>query len=226
MVAGEDADRLKGKTLIDDNIGCDNETGEALVDNRVVDVVKSETAEVGRGIADVSKIEETTDSIVGISEKLIEESSVEVATEGTVEVVGGVTGTEELPKTVESATVDKSTVAEGDVGTALNDADTPEEVTRTVDKVAVVEDDVRTALVERATPKDVAMTVDKAVDVEDGAGTALEERLSAFIMSAAFSATPYTTACKCAAGIIGNIPASTTLKFCVPTQIAELAWLL
>jgi len=31
-----------------------------------------------------------------------------------------------------------------------------------------------------------------------------------------FSATPYTTACRCAAGIMGNILASTILRFCVP----------
>lgn len=106
-----------------------------------------------------------------------------------------------------------------------------------VDKVIVVENDVGTVLIEVATAKDVARTVDKAVAVEDGAGTALEERLSALMMSAAFtraldsyctkleselrtfSATPYTTACKCAAGITGKIPASTTLKFCVPATI-------
>lgn len=85
-----------------------------------------------------------------------------------------------------------------------------------VDKVAIVGDDVGTALVGTATSEDVARAVDKAVAIEDGAGTALEERLSALMMSAAFSATPYTTACKCAAGITGKIPASTTLKFCVP----------
>lgn len=113
-----------------------------------------------------------------------------------------------------------------------------------VDKVAIVGDDVGTALVGTATSEDVARAVDKAVAIEDGAGTALEERLSALMMSAAFaitldpysskvesgfhtfSATPYTTACKCAAGITGKIPASTTLKFCVPTQIAESAELL
>ena len=40
--------------------------------------------------------------------------------------------------------------------------------------------------------------------------------LSALIRSAAFSATAYTLACRCAAGINGNIPASTTRRFCVP----------
>lgn len=111
-----------------------------------------------------------------------------MSTEGTVEVVGGTTDTEELPRTVDSAIVDKGTVAEGDVGTVLNDADTPEEVTRAVDTVSVDDDDdVISALLDVAAPKDVARTVDKAVDVEDCAGTALEERLSAFIMSAAFA---------------------------------------
>lgn len=66
--------------------------------------------------------------------------------------------------------------------------------------------------------------------VEEEVGIALAGRSSALMMSAAFntasamsqvlygaiqtfSATPYTTACKCAAGIIGKIPASTTLRF-------------
>lgn len=74
----------------------------------------------------------------------------------------------------------------------------------------------------------VSSTVETDGDEMD---TALAGRLSALMMSAAFgrivsydqcrsrqidgtfSATPYTTACKCAAGIIGKIPASTTLKF-------------
>lgn len=66
--------------------------------------------------------------------------------------------------------------------------------------------------------------------VEEEVGISLAGRLSALMMSAAFhiesaisqvllgvvrtfSATPYTTACKCAAGIIGKILASTTLRF-------------
>ena len=73
----------------------------------------------------------------------------------------------------------------------------------------------------------------KAAGVGEEVGIALAAKLSAFIISAAyrimskvrfephdikltFSATAYTTDCRCAAGIIGKTPASTTLRFCVP----------
>lgn len=103
-----------------------------------------------------------------------------------------------------------------------------------------IEDDMVT---DTASPKDVARVADKCVAVEGAVGTGLEEKLSALMMSAAFarqldsdsyalepcfhtfSATPYTTACKCAAGITGKIPASTTLRFCVPTQTWSQSWL-
>lgn len=240
MLAGEDAEELGDKMVIDDNTGCDAEVGEVLVDNGVVDVATEKTAEVAKEVADVFIVDEV---IVEIAELVVDEFGVEVATDRTVEVVDGVTGTKEGARTVESAIVDKGTIVEGNVGSALNEAATPEDVISAVDEIAVAEDDVGTALVETTTAKDVARTVDKAVAAEDSVGTVLEERLSALIMSAAFaraldsypqgletyfhtfSATPYTTACKCAAGITGKIPASTTLKFCVPTQIIESAWL-
>lgn len=175
------------------------------------------TAELAEEVADVLIIEEAREGIIDVDEKVIEESGIEVATDCTVGVVDDVTGTEKVTRIVESAMDDR---------------------------VTIVEDDVGTALVETATPEEVARTVGETVAVEDGAGTALEERLSALMMSAAFarpldsypeeltsgfhtfSATPYTTACKCAAGITGKIPASTTLKFCVPTRTAESAHLL
>ena len=243
MVAGEDADEDEDKTVVDDNTACNVEVGEAFADDRVVDVAIEKTTKLAKDVADVSIVEEAIDSTAEIAEKVIEESGVELATDCTVEVVDGVTGNEEVARTVESATIDDDTLVDDDVGTALNevatpdDVATPDEVTRTVETVAVVEDDVGSALVETATPRDVARTVEKTVDVEDDVGTALEERLSALIMSAAFarvlgsdkmkvetgfhtfSATPYTTACKCAAGITGKIPASTTLRFCIPRQI-------
>ena len=101
------------------------------------------------------------------------------------------------------------------------------------DNPAFSEDDMVT---DTASSKDVARVADNCVAVEGAVSTGLEETLSALMMSAAFarklgshslrigiifhtfSATPYTTACKCAAGITGKIPASTTLKFCMPTQ--------
>ena len=101
------------------------------------------------------------------------------------------------------------------------------------DNPAFSEDDMVT---DTASSKDVARVADNCVAAEGAVCTGLEETLSALMMSAAFarkldshscvlesdfqtfSATPYTTACKCAAGITGKIPASTTLKFCVPTQ--------
>lgn len=241
MVAGEDSDEGEDKTVVDDNTACNVELGEAFADDRVFDVAIEKTAELANDVADISFVEEAVDCTAEIAEKVIEESGVELATDCTVEVVDGVTGTEEVARTVESATIDDGTLVDGDVGTALNEVATPDDVTRTVEMVAVVEDDVGSALVETATPRDVARTVEKAIDVEDGVGTALEEKLSALIMSAAFarvlgsdkmkvergfhtfSATPYTTACKCAAGITGKIPASTTLRFCVPSQTTELA---
>ena len=237
MVAGEDADEDEDKTVADDNTACNVEVGEVFVDDRVIDVAIEKTAKLAKDVADVSIVEEAIDCTAEIAKKVIEESGVELATDCTVEVVDGVTGTEEVARTVESATIDDGTLVDGDVGTALNEVAAPDEVTGTVETVAVVEDDVGSALVETATPRDVARTVEKTVDVEDDVGTALEERLSALIMSAAFarvlgsdkmkvetgfhtfSATPYTTACKCAAGITGKIPASTTLRFCIPRQI-------
>ena len=179
-----------------------------LADNRVVDVLIEKTAELVKEVANVSVVEEA---------KAIEMSGAEVATDCCVEVVDSVTATDE------GASIDESAI---------------------VDEIAIVEEDVGTALVETATPKDEAKTDDKAVAIENVVATALEERSSALMMSAAFarmldscsyqieigfhtfSATPYTTACKCAAGITGKIPASTTLKFCVPDRIPESACLL
>lgn len=233
MLAGEGTAELEDKMAVDDNTGCNVKVAEALADNRVVDVATEMTAEVAKEFADVIIVEE---AIVEIVAEFVEESGIEVATDSTVEVVDGVTGVEEVVGTVESAAVDKSTVVEVEVGTALDEGTAPEEVTRTVDEAEFAKDDVGTALVGKTTPEDVARTVDKTEVAEDVVGTALEERLSALMMSAAFaralgsypkkleegfhtfSATPYTTACKCAAGITGKIPASTTLRFCVPTQ--------
>ena len=210
VVADEDADNIEDITVKDDDTVCDVEINVALAGNRVVDVLVVKTAELVKEIAEVSVVEEE-------EAKAIELSGAEVATDCCVEVVDGVTGTDKV------ASIDESAI---------------------VDKIAIVEEDVGTALVEIATPKDEARSVDKAVAIEVVVGTALEERSSALMMSAAFarvldscsyqieiefhtfSATPYTTACKCAAGITGKIPASTTLKFCVPDPIPESAFLL
>ncbi|CAD6591931.1 MAG: hypothetical protein ASARMPRED_005871 [Alectoria sarmentosa] len=164
MLASEDAEELGDKMVIDDNTGCDAEVGEVLLDNRVVDVSTEKTAEVAREVADVVIVDEV---IVEIAELVIEEFGVEVATDRTVEVVGGVTGTKEGARTVESAIVDRGTVVEGNVVSALNEAATPEDVISAVDEIAVAEDDVGRALVETTTAKDVARTVDKAVAAED-----------------------------------------------------------
>ncbi len=155
MVAGEDADELGDKMVVDGNIACNVEVGEALA---VVDMAIEKTAVLAKDVADVSIVEEAIEFIVEVAEKITEESGAEVAADCTGEIVDGVTGTEEVPMVVESATIDKGTV---------------------------VEDDVGTALVEAAAPKDIARIVETAVIVEDGVGTALEERLSALIMSAA-----------------------------------------
>ena len=208
VVADEDADNIEDITVKDDDTACDIEINVALAGNRVVDVLVVKTAELVKEIAELSAGEES---------KAVELSGAEVATDCCVEVVDGMTGTDKV------ASIDESAI---------------------VDNVAIVEEDVGTALVEIATPKDEARSVDKAVGIEVVVGTALEERSSALMMSAAFarllnscsyqieiefhtfSATPYTTACKCAAGITGKIPASTTLKFCVPDPIPESAFLL
>lgn len=209
-VVDEDADNPRDKIVVDGNIGSNITVGVVLVDNRAVDVAVEKRAELDEEIADVSIIEEATEGPVDIAERLVEESGVEVAIDSSIEVEDGVTVTEEMASIVESAIVEM---------------------------VAMIEDDVGTALVETATSEDVARIVDRTVSIEGGEGTALEEKLSALIISAAcarvldprsyqleiglhtFSATPYTTACKCAAGIDGNIPASTTLKFCVPNTL-------
>lgn len=57
---------------------------------------------------------------------------------------------------------------------------------------------------------------DPVGDESDEAGLGMTSRLSALMMSAAFSATAYTFAWRCAAGIRGKMPASTTRRFCVP----------
>ena len=232
MLAGEGAAELE-KIVVDENTGCNVEVAGALADKKVVDVATEKTAEVAKEFADVIIVEEV---IVELVAEVMGESGNEVATDRTAEVVDGVTGVEEVVRTVESSVVDKSTVVEVDVGTALDEGAAPEEFAITIDEAEFTKDDVETALVGKATPEDVARTVDKTEVVADIVGTALEERLSALMMSAAFaralvsypkeleqgfhtfSATPYTTACKCAAGITGKIPASTTLRFCVPTQ--------
>lgn len=64
MVAGGDADKLEGKTLVDDNIDCDNDVVEVLVDNEAVDVATAETAEIAEVVVEVAavpKTEGTTD---------------------------------------------------------------------------------------------------------------------------------------------------------------------
>ena len=208
LVADEDADNIEGITVKDEDTDCDVEINVALAGNRVVDVLVVKTAELVKELAEVSVVEEA---------KPVELSGAEVATDCCVEVVDGATGSDEV------ASIDESAI---------------------VDKIAIVEEDVGTALVEIATPKDEPRSVDKAVAIEVVVGTVLEERSSALMMSAAFarvldscshqigiefhtfSATPYTTACKCAAGITGKIPASTTLRFCVPDPIPESAFLL
>ncbi len=154
MVAGEVADELGDKTAVDDNIVCNVEVGEALA---VVDMVIEKTAVLVKDVVDVL-VEEAIEFIVEVAEKIIVKSGAEVAADCTGEIVDGVAGTEEVPIAVESATIDKGTVVEVDVGTAL---------------------------VEAAAPNDMARIVETAVNVEDGVGTALEERLLALIMSAA-----------------------------------------
>ena len=155
MVGGEYADELGDKTVVDNNIACNVEVGEALA---VVDMAIEKTAVLAKDVADVSIVEEAIEFIVEVAENTTEESEAEVAADCMGEIVNGVTGTEEVPMVVESATIDKGTV---------------------------VEDDVGTALVEAVALEDMARIVETAVNVEDGVGTALEERLSALIMSAA-----------------------------------------
>lgn len=209
-VVDEDADNPRDRIVVDGSRGSDITVGVVLIDNRVVDVAIGKTAELDEEIANISIIEEATEGPVDIAETLVEESGPEVAIESRSEVGDGVTVTEEMASTVDSATAEMVAMIEGDVGTVL---------------------------VETATPEDVARIVDRTVPIEDGEGIAREEKSSALTISAAcarlldpwsyqletslhtFSATPYTTACKCAAGINGNIPASTILKFCVPITL-------
>ena len=167
-------------------------------------------------VEDVPTVGEAPECIVKIAVDVVEKYGVE---DCRVETVDAFTGTEMVARFVESNIDDE---VEDNVGTALVETAAPKFVARIVDDTVAIEDGIGTTL-------------------EEGTGTALEDRSSALMMSAAFarmldsmlilfninfrtfSATPYTTACKCAAGIIGNIPASTTLRFCVPTQNKELA---
>lgn len=48
MLASEDADNLAGKVVVDDNTGCNVEVGEALAENRVIDVATEKTAELAK----------------------------------------------------------------------------------------------------------------------------------------------------------------------------------
>lgn len=187
MVAGEEGPRLEGKTAVEDNIGCNVEDGEAIAESEVVDVTTEDTSEVSREVADVSMVEETVERDADVAEEVMEESGIEEVTDSTCEVMDAVTGNEEVAKIVGLAINDEEIAVEGGVGTVLDEATTPEEVTRAVEELTVVEDDVGAALVATTTPNDVAWTVDRIVDDEDDVGTALEERLSALIMSAAFA---------------------------------------
>lgn len=158
-VVDEDADNPRDKIVVDGNIGSNITVGVVLIDNGVVDVAIDKIAKLDEEIADVSIVEETTEGPVDIAERLVEESRVEVAM-SSIEVGDGVCVTEEMASIVESATVEM---------------------------VSMIEDDVGTALVETATPEDVARIVDRTVSIKDGEGTALEERLSALMISAAFA---------------------------------------
>lgn len=212
----DDTDSIEEETVVECNTICIVEVGEALAANRVIDVAIEKGAELTKEVVDISIVEEAMDCIVRSADEVIEVFGVVVAKDWRGELVDGETGNEEVACIVEPAIVDEATI---------------------------IEDGVGTALAETADLKDMARTADKTVLVEDGDVKELEETLSALMMSAAFarvlnscskqfrfdlrtfSATPYTTACKCAAGITGNIPASTTLRFRVPAQIVELEWL-
>ena len=150
-------------------------------------------------------VDEVMESVVDDVRKVKAGPMVDEATDSVVEAIDCRLGSKDVATVVKSALADNSTFSEDDMVT------------------------------DKASSKDVDRT-DNCVAVEGAVITGLEETLSALMMSAAFarklgshscalesifhtfSATPYTTACKCAAGITGKIPASTTLKFCVPTQ--------
>ena len=146
-------------TVVDGNTGSDIAVGVALIDRIAVEVATEKRAELSIEVAAKSLVEEAMERTVDIAEELVEITWLEIATDCMVDVVDGVTVTEDVAGIVKAAIVDKG---------------------------AIIEDDVGTALVETATPKEVAETVDKPVAAEDGVGTALEERLSALMMSAAF----------------------------------------
>ena len=159
MVAGEDADNVGDRTIVDDKTDCNIEIGEALADIEIVDAAITKTADLAKYVADVFIVGEAMECIAEKAEMMIEESGVEVAIDCTVEGVDVVSGTE-VARIVEFTIVDKA---------------------------AIVEDDVGSVLVEMETPRDMARTVGRTVGVEDGTGTALDERLSALMMSAAFA---------------------------------------
>ena len=151
-------------------------------------------------------VDEVMESVVEDARKVKAGSMVDEATDSVVEAMDCRLGSKEVATVVKSALADNPAFSEDDMVT------------------------------DTASSKDVARVADNCVAAEGAVNTGLEETLSALMMSAAFarrlgshscalesdfhtfSATPYTTACKCAAGITGKIPASTTLKFCVPTQ--------
>ena len=181
----------------------------ALVDNIVVDVTIEKSGEMTEDVADVSMLDDKMECGNEIVDEVVESSGVE---DCIVEVEDGGTGNK-VARLVEWTITDKVEIAKENEGTAL----------------------VETA------PKDVAK-IDEAVVIKDDTGIILDGILSALMMSAAyaraldlyydlllrlvsrtFSATPYTTACKCAAGITGKIPASMTLRFCVPAKCAGSA---
>ena len=198
------------------NASTDNVCEKLCCELKLLDsggVLRAVVDEKVEKLEDKMLVEEVMESVVEDVGNIIAGSVVKVATDSIVEAMDRGIGTKEVATIVESAL-----------------ADNP----------GFIEDDVVT---DTASPKDVARVSDKCVAVEGAVGTGLEEPLSALMMSAAFarklgsdsytlepcfhtfSATPYTTACKCAAGITGKIPASTTLKFCVPTQTWSQSWL-
>ena len=136
MLAGEDADK-------DDNIDSNVEDGEALVDNRVVEVAIVKTA----GLA---------------KEEIIETD--ELAIDCTVDVMDDVIGTEELASMVDTAVVDKFEIVEGDVGTVLIETVTAKDEARTVDMAVACEDGPETALEERSSALIISAAFARALD--------------------------------------------------------------
>ena len=118
VVAGEDTDSLGDKMVVDGNTFCDVESGRALAEERVVDWVMAKTGVVTTEIVDVSTVEEARESIAKLAET-VERYVVEVARDCNVEVVEGVTITEDAAMTVKSTVVAMVAINDDDVATVL-----------------------------------------------------------------------------------------------------------